>query len=406
MAKRRNKRLTEAFIAGLAEPGIFGDGRGGNGLQVRAHRTVAGHLTRSWRQQLRINGRVTHVGLGRWPLVSLAFARALAMENVVKVFRGEDPRKRVRAVSAAPTAPVAVPVAAPAPVTGPTFREVFEKVIEAARPNWKNGVSEAKRRDALEALAFADAPVAAVTSPEIVNALTPVWTRTPTVADWRVRVCREVFDRAIGEGLRADNPTGAAVKALPKRKIKTQHRKAIEHHEAAAAYRRLAGGANRTRSQKMAALAVRFVMLTAARGGEVAGATWGEIDGATWIVPADRMKAEREYRVPLSDEALAVLEEAAKITGRRSALIFPSGTGNKLASSAFSKTMQRCEVEGMTHGLRTTFANWARERGVSRDVVDRALAHKEKGVQAAYFRSDLLEQRRPVMEDWARYVAP
>lgn len=402
MAKRP-KRLTESFIEGLTGPGIHGDGRGGYGLKVRAHRTVAGHLTRSWVQQVRIDGKVTALGLGRWPLVSLKAARILAMENAVKLHRGIDPRTRSRAVRIAPAAPVAVLVEAPAP-TGPTFRAIFETVIEDGRGNWKNGVSEAKRRAALAALAFADNPVAAVTSAEIVKALRPVWTAKPSVADWRVRVCREVLKRAIGEGLRADNPTGAAVDALPKRKARTQHRKAIPHREASAAYRRLAGCVNRTRSQRVTALAVRFVMLTVARGGEVAGATWSEIDGDTWTVPSDRMKAAAEHRVPLSGEALAVLDAVAKITGRRSGLIFPSSTGRIVASSTFAKTLRRCEVNGTPHGMRTTFANWAREEGVSRDLIDRALAHREKGVQAAYFRSDLLEQRRPLMESYGRYL--
>lgn len=399
------KRLTEGGIPKLTKPGIYGDGgRGSFGLQLRVHRTKTGHTTRSFRQAIRVGGRLTNLGLGSWPYVSLEGARTRCLENVVAVRRGIDPRTRSKAVRNDPGPSVAIPVAAPVPATVPTFRAIFEKVIDAARPNWKNGGSEERRRNALDGLPFADARVDAVTSAEIVKALTPVWTRTPTVADWRARVCREVLDRAIGDGLRTDNPTGAAVKALPKRKARVQHRKAIPHREAAAAFRRLTGCANRTRSQRITSLAIRFLTLTAARGGEVAGADWGEIDGDTWTIPPARMKAEAEHRVPLSREALVVLEEAAGITGRRSGLIFPSSTGRIVASSTFAKALRRCEVDGTPHGMRTTFANWAREEGVSRDLIDRALAHREKGVQAAYFRSDLLDARRSVMEAWGAYL--
>ena len=158
----------------------------------------------------------------------------------------------------------------------------------------------------------------------------------------------------------------------------------------------------------MTKLAFHFLVLTAARSGEVRGATWDEIDldNVTWTVPAERMKARREHRVPLSRRALEVLNEAEKLSGN-TGLIFPSPTGRILPDSNLSKMLRRSGIESTAHGMRASFRQWAAERtNTPREVCELALAHvNSDAVEAAYQRSDLFDLRRKLMESWASYLA-
>ena len=154
-------------------------------------------------------------------------------------------------------------------------------------------------------------------------------------------------------------------------------------------------------------LAFEFLVLTAARSGEVRHAKWEEIDveAATWTVPGERMKAGREHRVPLSARALGVLSEARK-RSRDPGLVFPSPTHRVLSASTLSKLLRENGVEAVPHGFRTSFRIWCGDIGVAREVAEAALAHVVRDkVEAAYARGTLFERRREVMERWARYVA-
>ena len=155
-------------------------------------------------------------------------------------------------------------------------------------------------------------------------------------------------------------------------------------------------------------MALEFVALTATRSGETRLARWTEIDveTATWTVPADRMKARRPHRVPLSQAALRVLESAREVDDG-SGLVFPSGTksGRALSDNTLSKLLRELGVAMVPHGLRSSFRDWCGETGVPRELAEAALAHVVKGVEGAYARSDLLERRRPLMEAWGQYVA-
>ena len=146
--------------------------------------------------------------------------------------------------------------------------------------------------------------------------------------------------------------------------------------------------------------------MTACRSGEVRGAKWCEIDpeGPTWLIPAERMKAGREHRVPLSGRALAVLNEARELADS-TGLIFPSATGRMLSDSTLSKLLRESEIDAVPHGFRSSFRDWCGETGVDREVAEASLAHVVKNqVEAAYARSDLLERRRTVMQKWAHYL--
>ena len=157
-----------------------------------------------------------------------------------------------------------------------------------------------------------------------------------------------------------------------------------------------------------ARLAFEFLVLTAARSGEVRGATWSEMDtdGATWTIPGERMKGGREHRVPLSDRALAVLQEARALDDG-SSLVFPAPAGRKpMSDSTLSKLLRERGVDAVPHGFRSTFRDWCSEAAQApREVAEACLAHVVRGVEGAYARSDLLDRRRKLMDRWAAYLA-
>ena len=392
------KRLTTAKIRSLKQIGCYGDGRGGHGLQIRVHRTVDGDVSKSWRQKLTIGDKPTTVGLGPWPLVSLEDARKAAFVNRAKVYQGIDPRTGV-AMVAASVAPVA-------PVTpdAPTFDAAAEATIRLHRDAWKQGSStEARWRRGLAGLPFAQKPVDAVPPGDVLAVVQPDWLRTPDAARSRLNVIRAVFLWSIGAGYRSDDPTVAVSAALPRQAARPKHHAAVLVKDIPQAFAALG---ECSRSRKLTRLAVQFLVLTAARRKEVAEATWSDIwDGETWTKPAGKTKTDREHRVPLSAGALAVLDSAARETGNRAGLIFPSKKGTAIGASSFRKTLSVCGITATVHGMRSCFRDWAAETGVAREVAEASLAHVVGGVEGAYFRSDLFERRREVMEAWSAYLA-
>ena len=395
----RPKRLSESFIERVAVPGVYGDGRGGHGLQLRVFRTEAGHVTKRFRQQLRVEGRVTQIGVGLWPAVALQEARVQAMANRVTALRGGDPRRNVRRVAA----PVAAPVE-PVPV-GPTFAEAGERVVALRRPSWKGVETEKKWRRALAAFP-GEKPVGKISRRDILDAVSPVWNSKPSVGKTRLDVARAVMQWAISADYRGDDPTVAVAAGLPKQKRRTVHQPAMPVSEAPAAYAALSRcGRTGSRVRRSTALLARLKLLTAMRHIEVAGMRWSELDGETWTVPGKRMKAGEAHRVPLSPEAVAILTEAAKLS-RRSGFVFPSTskTGKPISRESVRALLKLCEISGTAHGWRSTFRNYCAEHGVSREVAEAALAHVVGGVEGAYFRTDLLDARREVMQAWADYI--
>ena len=151
---------------------------------------------------------------------------------------------------------------------------------------------------------------------------------------------------------------------------------------------------------------VEFMVLTAARSGEVRGATWDEVDASrgVWVIPAERMKASQEHRVPLSARASEVLSEAEEFADG-SGLVFPSPSGKQLSDSTLSKLLRELGVQAVPHGFRSSFRDWCADTGQPREIAEAALAHTVRGVEGAYFRSDLFEWRRGVMEDWTEYIS-
>lgn len=382
----RPSRLSETFVKSVSRAGQYGDGRGGHGLRLRVRQRSAWRLSKTWAQRLRINGELVQLGLGAWPIVSLAEARERALANRRMVARGRDPRHYAKV---------------------PTFAEAAEAVIALHEPTWKSGAQEARIwRSSLTRYAFpaiGAKPVNEISTADVLAVLAPVWQRE---TGRRVRQRIAVVMRwCIAQGHRPDNPAGEAVtQALPRRVGTRGNYRSLPYAEVAGALQVVRDSG----AYALTKLCFEFVILTASRSGEARLARWEEIDfeSATWTVPAERMKAGRPHRVPLSDRALQLLREA-RLFRDHTGLVFPSERGRALSNMTLSKLLKDLQIAAVPHGFRASFRTWASEQtDAPRAVMEAALAHR-LGDQAeqAYARSDLFEKRRKLMADWGAYLA-
>ncbi|MDE0356347.1 MAG: tyrosine-type recombinase/integrase [Gammaproteobacteria bacterium] len=382
---KRPRTLSAAFVRTVNRPGVYGDGRGGRGLSLRVHRTLDGRITKTWRQRVRIEGRLTSIGLGPYPEVTLAEARQKALDNSRGVLLGQDPRGR----------------------GVPTFAEAAERTIELHREAWKDGSPLPEQWEStfrLHAAPLLDKRVDRIESADVLACLSPIWNSKPAAARKAQHRITAVFRWCIGRNYRADNPVDRAVVALPKANgHTTTHHRALPHGEVAAALRAVRGT---TDTHPSAALCVELIVLTAVRPGEARGALWDEIDmdAGVWTIPASRMKAGREFAVPLGTAVLDVLERAHKLSGG-SPLVFPSRTGGPLPPKAPLRVLKRAGVASTLHGFRSSARSWMAESGVPAEVAEACLAHVPRSqVVQAYQRSDLLERRAEVLQAWCDYV--
>ena len=386
---KRSTMLSATFVKSVNRPGRYGDGRGGLGLTLLVKPASRGGYCKSWGQSIRIGGRKTTIGLGAYPVITLAMARERALENARTVALGRDPRRAAHGV--------------------PTFAKASETVIAIHAENWKQGARSVETwRTSLRDYAMprlGGMRVDAVTTADVMAVLLPIWSsKRETARRLRQRI-GAVMKWAVAQGYRTDNPAGDAISAaLPKNGVRIEHQRALPHAEVGAALERVkASGAYAGNL-----LAFEFLVLTACRSGEVRAARWEEIDreAAVWTVPAERMKAGREHRVPLSAQALAVLDRASGMS-ESGGLVFPSATGRILTHSGMPKLLRALGVDAVPHGFRSSFRDWAAEcTEVPREVCELALAHVNRDrVEAAYRRSDLFEKRRALMADWAAYIA-
>ena len=382
---KRPRTLSAAFVRTVNRPGVYGDGRGGRGLSLRVHRTLDGRITKTWRQRVRIEGRLTSIGLGPYPEVTLAEARQKALDNSRGVLLGQDPRGR----------------------GVPTFAEAAERTIKIHREAWKEGSPLPEQWEStfrLHAAPLLDKRVDRIESADVLRCLSPIWNSKPAAARKARHRIAAVFRWCIGRNYRPDNPVDRAVEALPKvNGNTTSHHRALPHTEVAAALRAVRGT---TDTHPSAVPCVELIVLTAVRPGEARGARWDEIDmdAGVWTIPASRMKAGREFAVPLSTGALDVLERARELSGG-SPLVFPSRTGGPLPSKAPLRALRRAGVDSTLHGFRSSARSWMAETGVPAEVAEACLAHVPKSqVVQAYQRSDLLARRAEVMQGWNDYI--
>jgi len=387
-------KLTAYQIQHAKKPGLHGDG-GGLYLQVKASGA------KSWIFRYRVEGKLRNHGLGSTSLLSLAEAREKALACRKLRLEGIDPieAKKQARIEAQLEAARAM-----------SFRDCAETYIEAHKAGWKSNKHADQWRRTLESYVypvFGELPVADVNVALVMRAIEPIWAeKSETASRTRGRI-EMVLDWAKVRGYRqGENPAlwkGNLSHLLPARsKVqKVQHHPALPYAELPAFWQKL------TAQLGMGAQALRFAILTAARSGEVRGATWSEIDfeQATWTIPDERMKAGKEHRVPLSPPAVALLRELYDT--RRGELVFPGARGGRplsdMSLTAVLRRMERGDVK--VHGFRSTFRDWTADcTNAMREVAEAALAHTlNNKVEAAYRRSDLFEKRQELMAEWASY---
>jgi integrase len=403
MARARNK-LNAKQAAALMEPGRHSDGGGlylvidGEGATTR----------RRWLYLFNWRGKRREMGLGSAAVASrsenklatsLADARKARDEAERLVREGRDPiaaREESRRQQS----------------RKPTFGEVADALIEAKGAEWRNEKHRGQWVTTLtkEAAPLRSRPVDEIDTAAVLEVLKPLWAEKPETASRLRGRIEAVLDAAKAQGHRSgENPAawrGHLSHLLPRRQ------KLTRGHHAAMAYLDVPAFLAKLRehqSGSIAAMALEFAILTATRSGEIYGAQWAEIDMEmkVWTVPAARMKAAREHRVPLPDRAVAILKKLAE--RRTGELVFQSPRGGKLSHVAMAKVLRRLGVESATvHGFRSAFRDWAgNETHFSREIAEAALAHVvgDKAEQA-YRRGDALEKRRALMDAWAAFCEP
>ena len=371
--------LTARKVSTVTKPGMHCDG---SGLYLHVSKSGA----KSWILRTVVHGKRRDIGLGGVSILSLADAREKARDLRAVARKGGNPLshrdKRI-----------------------PTFEEAARRVhAEQIEPAARNDKHRAQWINTLRDYAFpkiGEKSVDVIDSADILAVLQPIWLDKPETARRVRQRLRTVFDWCRLAGHReAGNPLEGIELALPKQPPKSNHHAAMPWQEVPAFFTDLRerGGT--------ASAALAFTVLTAARTGEVLGARWDEIDGDVWTVPAERMKAGRPHRVPLTPEALAVIEP---LRGLDPDLIFPGQKrGRPLSNMAMVALMRRMEQGQWTvHGFRSAFRDWAAERTrIPREVAELCLAHTVgSAIERAYRRSDLFEKRRELMQQWARWCS-
>ena len=370
--------LTVAQVRCATKPGILVDG---NGLMLRVQNSGA----KSWVQRIIIHGKRRDIGLGSAHLVSLADARETAARNRAIARNGGDPRRP----------------------KVPSFGEAEAEAFARAALDWKGGAESPTARDWQARMKtyvlsqLAQIPVDQVGTAAVDDVLRPlaIAGKHPTARAVGTHIAAVLRWAALREHRANDNPVSVVLAELPKRTTAVKHHAALHYSEVGAALRRIDSGTS------FAKLAVRLTVLTAARQAEIRRATADQFDleTAIWTVPAESMKMSRAHRVPLSRQALAVVRAARERNG--SGFLFRGRGGGMLGTAAIAQALRRADIDATPHGFRSSFKDWARNHGVEHELSELCLAHVEgsKTVQA-YARDDLLEKRRPVMQQWADYL--
>ena len=383
--EERMPKLNAVKVQAIRKPGRYGDGE-------TLFLYVSRGGTKSWVQRVTIDGKRRDIGLGPYPVVSLAKARRRAFENRVAIADGRDPlaEKHKAAV--------------------PTFRQAAERTFEAHKVRWRNARHAAGWWQTLERHAMprlGNMRVNKIDREAVLAVLTPIWgTRQETARRVRQRI-RTILGWALAHGFVEHNMADAVAGALPAMPTVQEHHRALPYSEVRDALA--------TVEASQASLAVKlcfeFVVLTAARSGEAREATWDEIDldAREWRVPGARMKSGTEHRVPLSSAAVEVLKRAQTLDDG-SGIVFasPRKRGQALSNMALTKLLRDVKLadRATAHGFRSAFRTWAAEKtSASHAVMELSLAHAVgSSVERSYARSDLFTKRRALMQRWADYV--
>lgn len=376
-------QLTAMKIKSLAEPGRYTDG---DGLILN----VAPSGTKSWILRVQIKGKRRDIGLGSLKVVSLAEARAKAVDLRCQIARGFDPvaERRKSADSV------------------PTFRGAALQVYEERKVTWKKGKHQAQWVNTLEIYAFpvlGDRLVNEIEGPAIRDVLASIWLAKPETARRVRQRIGTVLDWSYAKGYRASEaPMRSLSKGLPRQPRKDGHFSALPYAQVPHFIARL------RERVSVARIALEALILTAARSGEIRGARWDEVnlDAGLWSISADRMKMGRVHHVPLAPAAVDVFRRAAVFRAPCTDLVFPGqALVRPMSDGTLTKVLRDFEPNVTVHGFRSTFRDWvADETNVPSEVAEAALAHTiPNKVEAAYRRTDFLEKRRALMRDWSMF---
>ena len=394
ISKTRSARLTHTFIKSVTKEGRYGDGRGGFGLSLLARKTQNGGWSKTWSQRLHIGKTRQEYtpGLGSWPLVTLADARAKAFENARLVKQGVDIRK--------PAAHV------------PTVAEAFETVIALKEPGWRGIQTKDSWNLSLGySEKIASNPISEVTSADVLKIITPLWHEKGATADKVLSRLSSVMKWSITEGHRTTNPATTDITATLGKKSPSIRSKSLGYP--------LLGDALATIRDSDVWWATRYCLLllafTGLRSGEARKATWDEIDFETsiWKVPADRMKARIEHKVPLSTQAKEILHYAREQRGHSQGIIFPKrsdkyidGLGKYMRGARLSALLRNLHLQTVPHGFRSSIRTWAAEEtSLPEPAAEMLLAHTpDPAVVKAYRTTDFFKHRKPAMQEWADFL--
>lgn len=394
--RRRMSRLSVKEVVNKKEPGYYCDG-------VGLYLQVSDSGSKSWIFRYTLNGRNRHMGLGAYHTVSLANARNAAVLCRQLLLKKIDPIAARDAEHTRQSLEAARSM---------TFSECATAYIKTHRSSWKNAKHANQWTNTIETYCgpvIGPLSVQEVGTGSIMKVLEPIWTEKPETASRLRGRIESVLDWATVSGYReGDNPArwrGHLENLLPslRKKLRVKHHPALPFNQMGEFMESL------RLQEGIAARALEFLILTAARTGETIGAKWGEFDlkAGIWTIPAVRMKAAVEHRVPLSPRALEIAWALQKI--RQSDYVFPGQKeGKPLTNMAMLELLKRMGRTGLTvHGFRSSFRDWASERtSFPRDVCEMALAHTiANQAEAAYRRGDLIEKRRSLMEEWVKHCA-
>jgi len=375
-------KLSATAVKSASRPGRLGDG---DGLFLIVQRGG----TKSWMCRVQKNGNRRDFGLGSASKVSLSLARERAREIRTWVEMGLDPifeRRKAEGI--------------------PTFKEAAAKVLAAHRKTWRNEKHEGQWIRTLETYVFphiGNVQVSEITGPMIRNLLAEIWLSKPETARRVRQRIGAVLDWAYASGFReTEAPMRAISKGLPRQPKNDGHFAAMPYVKVPSFVRKL------RERESFSRFALEFAILTATRSGEVRGATWDEIDleARLWTIPKERMKANREHVVPLTEAAIRVIRRCAELRSQDCALLFPGIKRRQpLSDMTLTKLLREMKEPYTAHGFRSAFRDWASEETDHQgEIAEAALAHVVKDkTEAAYRRGNLLNKRRSLMQDWADY---
>ena len=393
------KELGALAVSRLKEPGLYAVGR-----VAGLHLKVSSERARAWVLRVKVGDKRRDIGLGSFPGVSLADARIKAQAARDKIAGGTDPILERRELASKLRVAQASEI---------TFTDATKKFMDARSHEWKNLKHSAQWRNTLTEYAY---PVIGkmfvrhITREHVLQVLEPIWvSKTETASRVRGRI-ENVLDWARVKGYRSGENPALWRGNLDHLLAKPSAVKPVKHH-AALSYRAIYEFMKSLRAiDATGARCLEFTVLTASRSGESRGARWPEIDldEGLWRVPAERMKEKKEHRVPLSTAAVELLRALPRIDDPDGKdLVFPSPRGKVMSDMTMLMLVRRLGVDATPHGMRSTFKDWASDvTNHPRELIEVALAHVPGDAsEMSYWRSDVLERRRQLMEDWAKFIS-